>query len=509
MVGAGFGEAARPEPFLIWSHLGYGLLLKGLSHLVGPNAHGWVTIFSIWLSFALVIKASFNAANWRIRLCLVTLCLGCVYSMALLAAEFTITSSVLFGAAMAHWLGSLLGEKSPPSRLWVLARITAFILSYLIRPESYIMGLIILAPTIFILGWRRTSAGTRARVLAAGLILIVVLGWSEKIAYRSSPRWRHVPENMDLVDQFLMYNRMPWSPQAPEYRQVGWSRNDYDMFCEWYTLDPIYSAANLSLLVKHLAAPVDLSAQIWAWFRFPLSSWYLISALGAQLIICVFLDRNLRPLGILLVIGEFIAIAAAASTGREALDYVWEAAAALTLLCLSALLAAKSPRNRFFAGLGPFLAGLVGLTAGTLVYSDHVGICQKARQYRQWINQNHELFQGKVTVWGIGLTWEWLVTPTRIYPPLPALKVAAIDDLGCTPIEADMLNHLKIKNLAKALCTDPEMRLICLIADEPMMARFCQEHFGVLPVFKEVARWQDSAIYVLDQRPAPKQSAQE
>jgi hypothetical protein len=509
MVGAGFGEAVKAEPFLIWSHLGYGLLLKGLSHVVGPNAHGWVTIFSIWLSLALIIKASFNATNWRVRLCLVALCLGCVYSMALLAAEFTITSSVLFGAAMAQWLGSLLGDKRPTSRLWLLATIVAFILSYLIRPESYIMGLIILAPAIFILCLRRTGGGVRARVLATGLILIVVLGWSEKIAYWSSPRWRDVPKNMDLVNQFLMYNRVPWSPQVPEYRQAGWSRNDYNMFCEWYTLDPIYSTANLSLLVKHLAAPVDLSAQIWAWFRFPLNSGYLISTLAAQLLICVFLGRNLRLFGILLLLGEFIAIAAAASTGREALDYVWEAAAALTLLCLSALLVANSPRNRVFAGAGPLLAGLVGLIAGTLVYSEHLSVCQKARQYRQWINQNHELFQGKVTVWSIGLTWEWLVTPTRIYPPFPTLKVAAIDDLGCTPIEADMLKHLKINNLAKALSTDPEMRLICPISDEPMMVRFCQEHFGVMPAFKEAARWRDSAIYVLDQRPAPKQSAQE
>jgi hypothetical protein len=53
------------------------------------------------------------------------------------------------------------------------------------------------------------------------------------------------------------------------------------------------------------------------------------------------------------------------------------------------------------------------------------------------------------------------------------------------------------------------MRLICPIDDEPMLTRFCQEHFGISPVFKQAARWQDSAIYVLDQRPAPKRSAQE
>ena len=509
MAGAGFGEAVKPEPFLIWSHLGLGLLLKGLSRLVGPNAYGWITIFSIWLSIALVTKASLNAANSWVRLSALTVCLGCVFLTALLAGEFTITASVLFAAAMAHWLVSLFAQNGPPSRAWVLARIVAFLMSYLIRPEAFIMGLVILAPTIFFLCWRRTNVGMRARVLAVGLILIVVLGWSEKIAYWISPRWSHVREHMDLIDQFVMYNRVPWSPHAPEYRQAGWSQNDYDIFSEWYTFDPIYSISTLSFLVKNLAAPVDVTAQIAAWFRFPFGSWTLMLTLSSQVIISVLLDRPRRPLGILLILGELTAVAAAASTGREPLDYVWEAAAALTLLCLSALLTVNSPRNRVFAGLGPFMVGLHGLVAGTLVYSDHLGVCKEAAEYRHWINQNHELFQGKVTVWGTGLVWEWLVTPTCIYPPFPKVKLAVIDDIDCTPIETDMLKSLKIDNLAKALVTDPDMHLICPIGNTKMLARFCQEHFGVSPVFKEVARWKDSAIYMLDQQQTKKQSAQE
>ena len=508
MLGAGFGEAVKPTPYLIWSHFGYGLILKGLSHLVGPNAHGWVTIFSIWLSLALIIRVSFDAASWWVRLSVLVVCFGCVYVIALLAAEFTITASVLFGAALAHWLVSL-GQDRPQSRLWVSARIAAFLLSYLIRPESYIMGLAIAAPTIFFLCWRRDKIGVRVRVLASGLALIVVLGWSEKIVYWSSPAWRHVPEHMDLLNQFAMYNRVPWSPQAPEYRQAGWTGNDYDIFCEWFTLDPIYNLDNLSLLVKKLAVPVNVSDQIGAWFRFPFGSRYLMLALCAQFIVCLVLDHVQRPLGILLILGEFAAIAAAALTGRDPLDYVWEAAAALTLLSLSALLIVNSPRNRFLANLGSPVVGLLGLFAAALVYSHHLRVCHQAAEYRHWINQNRELLYGKVTVWGSGLTWEWLVTPTRIYPPFPELKVAVIDDLGCTPVEADMLRSLKVDNLAKALGTDPDMRLICPVEYTELLARFCEEHFGVSPVFKEVARWEESAIYVLDQQNTQKQPAQE
>src|ERR1700722_2355452 len=58
MVSAGFGVAVTPEPHLIWSHLGYGLLLGALSRLIGLNAHGWGTAFAIWLSLTLLIRVS-------------------------------------------------------------------------------------------------------------------------------------------------------------------------------------------------------------------------------------------------------------------------------------------------------------------------------------------------------------------------------------------------------------------------------------------------------------------
>ena len=48
------------------------------------------------------------------------------------------------------------------------------------------------------------------------------------------------------------------------------------------------------------------------------------------------------------------------------------------------------------------------------------------------------------------------------------------------------------------------MRLICPVGDIELLARFCEEHFGVSPVFKEVARWQDSAIYLLERQQTQK-----
>ena len=41
-IGAGFGLAVEPEPHLIFSHFGYGVLLNVVSRFAGPHAHGFV-----------------------------------------------------------------------------------------------------------------------------------------------------------------------------------------------------------------------------------------------------------------------------------------------------------------------------------------------------------------------------------------------------------------------------------------------------------------------------------
>jgi hypothetical protein len=235
------------------------------------------------------------------------------------------------------------------------------------------------------------------------------------------------------------------------------------MFTHWYTRHPIYSLENVSLLVKNLlvSSGATAPARIIDWFHFAFTSWSLVPMLCGQALVWLLLEKRRRVLGLLLILGECGAISLAAYTGRVPLGYVWQAAADVTLMSLSALLitapCAGGTRWRRF---GAILIGLLGLFAGILFLSDHQRVRQDAAEYRTWIAQNHELLKGKVTVWDVGMMWEWLITPTRIYPPFPQLKVASIDDVNSMPIETAMLATLGIDDLAKELCTDAKMRLI-------------------------------------------------
>jgi hypothetical protein len=513
MVGAGFGVAVHPEPHLVFSHFGYGLILATLSHLIGPNAHGWFTIFAIWLSLVLMIRASFRAADLKIGLAILVACLGCIYLASLLSAEFTTTAAVLFGAAIAEWISS--SYREPKLRyLGTAVVFVALILSYLIRPESYLMGLIVIAPALLVLCWRHSEVKLRTRVLAICLVIIVIAGFeTDNLAYSSSPEWRDIPEYNDLRAQFTDYGRVPWVAKSPEYKQVGWSYYDYFMFSHWYARLPIYSLQNVSLLVKKLSTPsaTIAPAQLRAWFLFPLTSWPLLLTLCSQGVICALLDSRRRLPGLMLFLGESAAIGAAASTGRTPLNYVWSAATAVTLMAFCCLLASTTEQkgvNRSISKyFGLTLIGFLGLTVGSIFCSDHAAVRRDAAEYRDWIDKQAGILRGKVTVWDVGLVWEWLITPTHIYPPFPALKIASIDDISRMPIETAMLRELGIEDLTRDLAVNPQMRLICPKDLVPALVDFCKEHYGVTPSFKEVADWRWTGIYVLDSKQSQEDGA--
>jgi hypothetical protein len=186
------------------------------------------------------------------------------------------------------------------------------------------------------------------------------------------------------------------------------------------------------------------------------------------------------------------------------LDYIWEAAAAATLTGLCALwVHAPARKPSLLRNLGLILVAVIGISSGVSWWFEHQSVARDASEYRKWILQNRNLFDGKVTVWDVGMMWEWLITPTRIYAPFPELKVASIDDINSMPVESAMLKELGIDDLAKELCTDPKMCLLCPRQLIGNLAGFCERHYGIKPIFKEAARWRYQGIYVLENPESP------
>jgi hypothetical protein len=210
MVGSGFGVAAQPEPHLVWSHVGYGLVLGMFGRLVGPNAHGFITIIAVWLAVTLQIRASLAAPSTRTRFFVLVVGVGCVFTGELLSPEFTITAAVLFAGAIAGWLVSS-DELAGSDLAWKGATVLALIFSYLIRPESYLMGLVIVLPALGMLSVRGKVA-RKTRTLVLTMAIVGLAGFvTDKVAYLCSREWR-VPQITDLRAQFNDFHCVPWVP---------------------------------------------------------------------------------------------------------------------------------------------------------------------------------------------------------------------------------------------------------------------------------------------------------
>jgi hypothetical protein len=228
MMGAGFGLAAQPEPHLVFSHYGYGLLLNVLSHIIGPVAHGWVTMAMLGSSIALFALALYQQSGNSERVIWIVLVVagGCMFARALLAPDFTITAALFFGAAVSFRMATL---ETKPSAGLATAIYGALVLSFLVRPIVTLLGLIVVGPALAWFAWRGPLAGRRAIRLFMLMIAIIVplLYLIDYAAYAFSPDWRDALAYNQVRGLFNDFNRVPWIPNSPEYRQVGWSRNDY------------------------------------------------------------------------------------------------------------------------------------------------------------------------------------------------------------------------------------------------------------------------------------------
>ena len=271
MFGGGFGSAASPEPHLVFSHVGYGLLLNLFAQIVGPYSHGWATLGLLGFCLALTINVAMTRLPAVPGAAMVLICLGSIYANALLQPHFTITSATLFGTSL---LGFLHPEGRQPSTLvWRVAAGLLLVLSSLIWPEAFLMGVVVMAPLLIYLLWRGEGYRRVSAELLIAVIVIAIVGRAaDQFAYAWSPQWNKVVEYNHLRGQFNDFGRVPWIEGAPEYKKVGWSANDYAMFMNWYSFGDVFRLENISYLVERLATPVVRynPGAIWDWFSLPL-----------------------------------------------------------------------------------------------------------------------------------------------------------------------------------------------------------------------------------------------
>jgi hypothetical protein len=498
MVGAGFGLAVAPEAHVIFSHYGYGLLVGALSRLVGPVAHGWLSLAALALSIGLYLRAlcEHGRSHGFLVAAALTIAIG-IFPRALLELQFTITAGLLFGAAIGCWLAVLRDGARLP--VLSIAVYSTLILSFLIRPSAAVLGLVIVGPALIWLAWRgpvNSRRPTRRLVIAIAAIGLMVY-LTDKAAYAFSTDWRDALEYNQLRSLFNDYFRIPWIPGAPEYAKVGWSANDYAMFMSWYSLHPIFDYENIKYLVQTLLlqTPLLTFSGVPEWLMEPWGSPILGALVVVQLLLCVFLPRH-RMLAALMVVGTLAAMTLSGLTGRPPMFRVWFSAISIALLCTLPLLSAAQGGLRLFQKIAVGVLVAIGIFAGSTAIQAHEKRIADAAAYRAKLSEAAPYFSGTVISWAASLMWELLITPTTVHAPLAGSTIPSIGLFTKMPVMRSTLQRLGIVDLGTTLCTQPDVRLIADPWRVGLLQTFCEEHYHVRPTYNLVFNNARTQIFV-------------
>jgi hypothetical protein len=499
MLGAGFGLAVEPEPHVIFSHFGYGVLLNVVSRLAGPYAHGWTTLAALGLSIGLYARALCEQSrpNGYLIGTALLIAVGCVFTRAFLLQQFTTTAAVLFGAAIGCWLAVLRsGGRSP----WLRTAIyTAIVLSFLIRPAAAILGLVVVVPTLIWLAWLGPvdSRKPTFRLMAVIAVMAAAIYVTDKSAYVLSPDWRDALEYNQIRALFNDYFRIPWIPGVPEYAKVGWSENDHAMFMNWYFLHPIFDYDNIKYLAGTLLtqAPLFVLSGVGDWLITLWDSPLLIAICVSQLLLFALLP-SCRTIVALLMIGAFFALALSGLTGRPPLFRVQFSALSVALLCMLPFLLADQVGALPLRSLAAVLVLSIALYAGWTAVRAHRDKATQAAAYRARLVEAHSYFTGTVISWGSALVWDWLITPTKVYAPVNGAIIPSIGLATRMPVTRSTLERLGIKDLGTTLCTQADIRVIASLTNIKRLQKFCEEHYEARPAYNLVFSHPMTEIYV-------------
>lgn len=498
MIGAGIGMAVEPARHLVFSHYGYGVLLAGLSPIVGGKAHGFISLFSVGFSLGLLTYA----VGQRLSTLLIALFTAgsLVYVTALLEPQFTVTAGVLYAAATACFVSCV--RRKEVSLLGSLFIYCAIVLSLLIRPSSTMAAVIVTAPALLWVAMRGDIAERREiRHFAIAVACIVTLLYGvDWAAYYFSPEWRPVLQYNFVRGLFNDFNRVPWVPGGAAYREAGWSENDYLMFKSWFVSHDLYAFDKISAIASSFATqgPLVTPRLIVRWFQGLTTNPQLALMLLSHILLLAAFPRA-RPIILLLLLGLGCAVLLSALTGRPPHERVLVTVASTSLLCSLGLSLNtwKEQPNRLvrYTIIGVLVA--FGLAYGSYAVMQHRMLSSVAASYGDELKAASPYLSRKVVAWGSSLKWEWLVTPTQIVSPIADKPIISIGALTRTPIMAATLQKVGVQDLSKTLCTDADVSIITSRRYIERLEIFCEQHYGVRPEFRLVyAQKPETLIFV-------------
>jgi len=250
LVTKGIGIASQPSEYIFWSNILWGLSLKYLN-IVIPSIpwHGIFLFITMFIGFWSLTLALLYSPHSKFKLILLGLCFAIIDLHFLINVHFSAAALLAFEGSF-FLAFSLLKNKI---KSWPAEALCGcgLLLSFILRTEAFYLGLLLTAPFLILKIFRHKITAVPKRILTTLLLtstLILACAFTHHFYYQNNKPWNDFLKFNWTFGRLVSCVSLEYD-QSSVYAALHWTKNDLQLFRNWYLLDKNkYSAENLETL---------------------------------------------------------------------------------------------------------------------------------------------------------------------------------------------------------------------------------------------------------------------
>ncbi len=462
MMAHGYGIMAQGSPYLIYSNILWGYMVRGTPEVLGFTGYTVATLGTlIFIGTGLLYTVTRLGLGYP---------LGVAVTL-LLAIRLTVFPQYTMNAGLLA-LVAILGWQAYARRndfLALLLACGAAFLGYLLRSQEFCLVLMVALP---LLPWNalRNRRPLQIDLLAIGLAIAV----AAVIDYRAyqTPEWQGFREFAAVVRPFVDYGGASYISGRPDIlAHYGFSTNDIRLFGDWFFVDQkITDVKALNGMLREFGPfylQPDSLSHGWQGIAALSDRRLLIPTLTALLLAALKPSREVALTWVLFL----AAIFALGSMGRPGVLRVY--IPVLSVLIVAPLL---------FGRANPLRLRLVAIVLALAVAGQLIKIGSEYRWRKHWtevIQKGMSSFpEQTVIVWGGFFPYEAVYPVLQKTSDIPKFHLYALDFPTPDPYSLSAIEERTDHGMLKELKASSGARVI---ADEPsieLLRQYCSEHLG-------------------------------
>jgi hypothetical protein len=251
-VTKGMGIALHPSEYIFWLNILVGLGLKNL-YAAMPEMpwHGLLLFSTLFVGFWALLLSFLYSGNSRLKIILFAICFVGIDIHFLINPHFSITALLAFEGGF-FLLMSLRENKIESIPALALAN-ACFFLSALVRIEAFCLGILLITPIFIYEISKKQKPFFDKKTLTAFITtsaLILSSLFANHFLYQKNKTWNDFLSYNSTFGHLISFRYLEYDEnQKAIYDDIHWTKNDLDLFRNWYLLDKDkYSYENLKKL---------------------------------------------------------------------------------------------------------------------------------------------------------------------------------------------------------------------------------------------------------------------